>query len=248
MPNPERLYTDEAIRARLEEVIRPREGPKFNPHEIRLSESGACPRMRVARAMGLPGAPRDEEDLATAAILEAGHWWESYVVARLKEMLGAGALDTQALVKHKYGVGHIDIYIVPMRRIVEVKSTSEAAERFGLPKEGHLLQLQSYLHFFRDREEGRALDGEIIYQLRGGGGLAWRSYHVPYDPDTGRGIEEELDRIAALAAAGELPPRPPEAVPDKFPCGWRSRYSVGQCAWHHLCWGAALPDGEPAPF
>ena len=50
--------TEEVISGRLKDVLLPR----FDSAKFRLSETGACPRLRVLRAQGYEEAPNTDED------------------------------------------------------------------------------------------------------------------------------------------------------------------------------------------
>jgi CRISPR/Cas system-associated exonuclease Cas4 (RecB family) len=218
------------IRRRMSDVLEDR----FDPRELRLSESGACHRKRVARALGLEGKELDETD---AAYFERGNVIEAWVVALFREAFPRRC-RTQAEVRTPTGeVGHIDLWFPQERRIIEVKSVSYGARE--LPRPEHIAQIQAYLHFFRDAQgERKARLAEIVY-VRWGAQLEAEVYPVRYNPEHGRLIEAELETLHDHIRRGTLPDIPVGYKPEAYPCSWRNRAGVVKCSHWALCWANA---------
>ncbi|HHV62347.1 MAG TPA: hypothetical protein GXX51_06885 [Firmicutes bacterium] len=231
--------TQGLIERKMQEVLQ----SDFDPREFRLSESGACPRKRVARVLGYPAEEPDEED---AAYFERGNIVEAWVVSLYREAFPRRC-RTQVEVRTPTGeVGHIDLWFPAEKRIVEVKSVSIGARE--LPRPEHVAQVQAYLHFFRNsRGERKAENAEIVY-IKWGAGLQSEVFPIMYDPVQGEKIEQELRRLHEYRDRGELPPLPRDAKPEAYPCSWRNRAGQVKCPYWSMCWTDAknLPplDGE----
>ncbi len=222
------------IRRRMAEVLEDR----FDSREFRLSESGACPRKRVARALGIQG---DEPDESDAAYFERGNIVEQWVVSLYRAEFPRRC-RTQVEVRTPTGeVGHIDLTFPAERRIVEVKSVSVGARE--LPRPEHVRQVQAYLHFARDARGERKFDlGELVY-VRWGAGLDPEVHPVRYNPELGQAIETELRLLHDYRDRGELPEVPACHKPERYPCSWRNRWGVVKCPYWPMCWA----DAEAVP-
>lgn len=241
---PETL-TGGVIAARLQEVLESR----FDPREWRMSELGSCHRRHVMRVLGYDADPHSEE---TAAYFERGNILESWLVEQFRKQFPR-RIRTQVEVLGPGCTGHIDLYFPAEALIVEVKTANEAAEKFGLPKEEHLWQVQAYLHF--GRRDGIRLNGrdmrlpdnaraEIVYFLLGRH-LRHVVYPVTYHPGIGDEIEQRLLRLQEMARAGKVPPIPADYAADRYPCSWRG--GEVRCQFYRYCWGGAqeaAPVGE----
>jgi hypothetical protein len=224
--------TDSLIEAKLKETL----VPKFNSHEFRLSESKACPRMRVLRVLGYIPA---DHDLITAGYFERGRIMEEWV-ARLYTEAYPHRTRRQVEVKTPFGdTGHIDIFFLAERRIVEVKSVGPSVD---IPKEEHIWQVQAYLHFFKDASGERKADtAEIVYVREGS--LKTNVYPVYYRADVGLRIERELEELHKMAGAQKLPAIPYEA--DEFPCSFMTRDGEQKCPWFEYCHDHVLDTTIP---
>lgn len=224
--------------------------PRFDPHELRLSESGACPRKRVLAALGAPEThPAPEEDLG---VLMAGHLLEEQVAARYREKYGARRVIVQREIRlPKLGAsGHIDIWIPAIPLIVECKSTS-IKHRDRLPFESHITQTQAYLHFWGRKHGCRR--AEIAYIFRET--LEMAAFPVVYDPWIGQRIEVETLslRLAINTLRGmpieqalaheDMPPA--QEYTGAFPCRWGSNGDERFCPFYGYC--AARAEEEKAP-
>lgn len=223
------LLTAELIEKRLSEVL----APKFDTKEFRLSESGACRRKRVARAMGLESEAFTRED---AEYFERGNMVEKWVIELFRQSYPR-RVRTQEKVKTPYGTGHIDLWFPAEALSVEVKSASVGAEPY-LPKSEHLYQVQAYQHFYKDSKGRRKIErSELLYVILGGR-LKTISYNVEYNREIGERIEAELIELASMRDKGELPPIPQGYQNDQYPCSWRTRMGEeGKCAFFKHCWG-----------
>lgn len=213
---------------------------RFDPHELRLSESGACPRRRVLAALGVPEThPAPTTDLG---ILMAGHILEDQVAARYREKYGARHVIRQREIRlPRLGAsGHMDIWIPMIPLIVECKSTS-IKHRDRLPFEGHLAQTQAYLHFWGRKH--RCNRAEIAYLFRET--LEIAVYPVVYDPWIGQRIEaetlslrliiDELRRIPIEQALAHKDLPPVLERTDQFPCRWWSNGDARYCPYYGYC-------------
>jgi len=216
------------IRHRMNDIL---EDDTFDPSELRLSQSGACRRKRVARALGIEGTSFDETD---AGYFERGNVIEAWVVSLFREAYPRRC-RTQVDVTTPTGeTGHIDLWFPKERRIIEVKSVSFGARE--LPRPEHVMQVQAYLHFFRDAKgERKARLAEIVY-VRWGAQLEAEVYPVRYDPEYGRLIEAELEALHGYLERRVLPDIPFGHKPEAYPCSWRNRAGVVKCEYWDLCW------------
>lgn len=218
---------EKLVEARLSEVLE----SKFDSRELRLSESGACPRRRVARALGLPF---DEDTQEDAEYYERGNVNEAWVVQMFREAFPRKC-RTQVEVHTPTGeVGHIDLWFPEQALVVEIKSVSLGAKE--LPRPEHVYQVQAYLHFYRDSKGRRkASKAEIVY-IKWGAGLKCEAYPVLYDPEAGAKIEAELKTLHKYIERNELPAIPEGYKPEKYPCSWRNRQGIVRCPRWSACW------------
>lgn len=231
--------TSHLVTSRMEAVLK----SKFDPKEFRLSESGACPRKRVARVLGLPAGENTTED---AEYFERGNVNEQWIVQMYREEFPRRC-RTQVEVRTPFGdVGHMDITFPAERRVIEVKSVSLGAKE--LPRPEHVRQLMAYLHWWVDSKGNRKADsGEIVY-VKWGAGLKVEAYPVLYDPGMGREIEEELRLLHTYADREELPSIPEGHKPEKYPCAWRNKAGEVKCPYWETCWqDAATAPAVDAP-
>lgn len=230
------------IEQALETWLRGRmERRDFDPREFRLSESGACPRKRILRALGYPPGALTEDQ---AAIFEEGRLMEDWLAGFLRD---AGfRVERQVPVLVRVGDvppfwGHADFLVWPCEdevpMVVECKTVQRYAERYGLPRPEHVRQVQAYLHF------GGWQRAEIVYFLKGRK-LEWRVFPVSYSPEVGADIEQEIAWLWDCVLRGWVPEPAPGYRPDRYPCGWRTEEGEGRCEmWGH-CWadGAAARE------
>lgn len=226
---------------------------KFDPTEFRLSESGACPRKRVMRALGYEGRAIAEDDVAT---FEEGNLMEDFL-ARILEERYLGRVERQVAVP-VVGPdlppceGHADFVIwlgedrPPYPVVVECKTVNRRSAMFGLPKEEHVLQVQAYLHFgWFGASAVQAEQAEIVYFLKGRK-LDWCTFPVTYNPDVGYKIEDELRYLWQCVQEGAVPPIPDGHAEDAYPCFWTNKEEGTEhpCEFHHHCWQEAKAEAK----
>ena len=207
-------------------------GPsKFDPHEIRLSEAGQCPRRQTLRALGCVPTP---PSLREMAIFETGHLAEERITA-LWDAQFPGQLQREVEVQTEYGVGHIDLWVEPIHHLVECKTTTEKRLK-DLPLSSHVAQVTMYLHFFGNAREATA---EISYLIKETGEI--HSYPVTYDRQLARTLIVGLMEVqAAIVMAHEPLPIPEEYQATQFPCAWYTPQGLQRCPFWDYCWGQQL--------
>jgi hypothetical protein len=213
--------------------------PKYEPNELRLSETGDCPRKRALKALGLPVThPIGRQALET---METGNLWEAWLVERIRSV--TPDVETQVGVTAPYGAGgHIDALVwgaTPADSLViECKATSQWAK--DLPDARHVLQVQAYLHFHGIHVG--ITRAQLVYIHRENGAVQ-PPIDITYNPAVGLQIQEELQDLRQDIEAGEAPGIPAEMVATKFPCSWTSRTGGGFCAYYGHCWGNGNGQG-----
>lgn len=216
--------TDQVINERLAQVLEPR----FSPAEFRLSETGACPRLRVLRVMGYEPEPPTEEE---ARYFERGHIAEAWVVDQYRRRYPRRT-RRQVTVSTPWGdTGHIDLWVPVERKIVEVKSVSRNVFDHEIPRDADLLQVQAYLHFFKDSAgQHRTDDAELVYIDMDT--LRTRVFPVKRDQIRGINIARALEELHRAAEEQTLPPV--THFPDEPPCLVYMPSGPKKCAfWHH---------------
>lgn len=198
----------------------------FDPREIRLSAAGGCPRKQTLRILGYPA---DDPDTQQLSIFHAGHYWEDYI-ASLWEAQYPGQVARQVPVETKYGTGHIDIWVEPIRHLVESKTT-RLARRDELPLDEHVDQVTLYLHFF-----DRGATAELAYIIKETGEIL--TFPVVYDPARIPRLLAALNAITVAVTVDEEPLAVPyDYQPHRFPCAW---FTAGghlkQCEFWAHCW------------
>ncbi|PSR24734.1 MAG: hypothetical protein C7B47_14075 [Sulfobacillus thermosulfidooxidans] len=221
--------TERLQQAHLEAVLT---GPsKFNPHEIRLSEAGQCPRRQTLRALGYVPTPPTRRDLA---IFETGHLAEDRIAA-LWEAQFPGQVQREVEVSTDFGVGHIDLWIAPLAHLVECKTTTEK-RLHDLPLASHVAQVTLYLHFFGNAHGATA---EISYLLKETGEI--HSFPVVYDRDLARQLVIGLMEVQqAITLFREPLPIPDAYQATQFPCAWHSPQGLRRCGFWDFCWGQQI--------
>ena len=214
---------------------------KFDPAEIRLSEVGGCGRRQTLRALGYTAdAPTEVQQ----SIFFSGEEHEDTIYA-LWAARFPRRVRRQVPVKTPYGTGHIDIWVAPLRLIVESKSVQAKARSF-LPMEHHLWQVRAYMHFWG---HARGASAEIAYRLKETGEIL--TFPVDYRPEHGAEIERRLLAIKAAITTGTPLAVPEGYRPTEFPCAWYDRLhgEMVHCPFWSHCWEHQMTkkDGkEPA--
>lgn len=204
----------------------------FDPTEIRLSEVGQCSRRQTLRILGYPPEPPTDQQLA---VFRTGHQWEDRVF-RLWADRYPRRVSRQIRVKTTYGTGHIDLWVVPIKKIVEVKTTTKKM-RVRLPLESHVDQLHMYQYWWGAR---RGATLELAYVIKETGEIL--SIPVPYDVARARSLVANLIAVQGAAQMTREPlPIPEEYSAFSYPCGW----GEGRCAFWKHCWGPAAQEQDP---
>lgn len=214
---------------------------KFDPHEIRISELGGCLRKATLRILDYPADSPTEQQLAIFAAGDAG---EARVVRlwmdRFPRQCRRQVPVSWSLPDGTRGTGHIDLWVSPLRRIVESKTT-KAASRPYLPLPEHVLQVTGYLHWWGIEHGAR--EAEIAYLIKETGEIV--SFIIPYDPERARELVDRAMTIAAAVRAGEPLPIPADHVPSRFPCSWTTQDGqTAFCPFWRTCWGETAPEEE----
>ena len=235
------MITQEAIQDRFDEV----KESDFDPTNFRLSNTGKCQRMRMLKVLGYEAEDIDD---STAQTFERGNLLEDWFVDQIINKYPRRTRREQE-VKTPFGdVGHMDVwYPNPDNNpatIIEVKSVHENTKYFSLPKQDHINQVQSYMHFYTDNNGNRRADrAEIIY-IFFGRKLETEPYEIVYDPEKGKEIEEELNLLHSWKKSGYVPDIPEDKTPDSFPCFWTTKDgNIGRCSYYKHCWSGE-PEGE----
>ena len=230
-PTTAELYR-ETLAERAEEV-------RFDPGEVRLSEIGSCDRRQTLRMLGYePETPSERQQ----SIFQAGEEHEDTIYA-LWAARYPRRVRRQVPVRFPQGTGHIDIWVAPIKHIVESKSVKATARRY-LPMEHHVWQVKAYLWYWGHQRRATA---EIAYRLKETGEIV--SFPVTCSEADGEEIERRVDRIVAARQAGLPLPIPEGFGPDRFPCAWEDRVTgewVTCPFWRH-CYTAdatARTEGE----
>lgn len=209
--------------------------PAFDPREVRLSEAGQCPRRQTLRALGYPAAPPTDRELAVFA---AGHHWEDALAALWEDRFPFG-VQRQVPVVTPFGTGHIDLWVEPIRHLVEGKTTTEK-HRADLPFASHVDQVTLYLHFFG---QARGATAEIAYVIKETGEIV--SCPVAYDADRAQELHFRLLVVQDAIRRGEPLPVPEEYEATRYPCAWHTPQGLARCGYWATCWGSrwqAAPD------
>ena len=204
---------------------------KFDPREIRLSEAGLCPRKQTLRALGYEA---DEPDERSLSIFESGDEHEDTIYHLWAEQFPR-QVKRQVAVRTPYGTGHIDIWIAPLKHLVESKSTTEKSLK-RLPMEHHVDQVTMYLHFWGRAHNATA---EIAYRIKETGQIL--SFPVEYDERRALNLIANLVEVqGAIEMTQEPLPIPEDYTAFSFPCAW----ATGRCPFWQHCWGGARTEAQ----
>ena len=205
----------------------------FDPREIRLSEAGGCGRRQTLRALGYQSTPHNARQLA---IFETGHVTEDRV-RQLWQRRYPRQIKQQIEVKSPFGVGHIDIWVSPLKHIVECKTTTEK-QLPRLPLHSHVAQVNLYLHYWGN---ARGATAEITYVIKETGEI--RSYPVVYDPALVRQLVVGLMDVESAISVTRTPlPIPDDYQATQFPCAWYTPRGLERCGFWDHCWGTQVSN------
>jgi Domain of unknown function DUF83. len=191
-----------------------------------LSDAGACPRMRVLKALNVPHRPKTAREVEIGLLGDVVHeyLWHNRILRTWPDAEREVWLDTP------YGRARMDAIVASENLIIEVKKVKSAATEY-LPKREHVVQLQAYMHFSPYKH------GALLYAVLG---LGWSElvFDVEYDPSTGAAIEAELEYLRELVQKQKPPPVPSGYVPTRWPCSWYDKELGVQhwCAYGQHCW------------
>ena len=208
------------------------EEEKFDPGEIRLSEAGLCQRRQCLRILGYEA---DEISLEQESIFAQGEEHEDRIYL-LWAVQYPRRIRRQIKVPWWGGTGHLDIWVSPLKHIVESKSTKAASQKF-LPNQHHVDQVMLYLHFWGLKHNATA---ELAYRIKETGIIL--PFPVIYDPDYANHLEERLKAIDRAVQADKPIPIPEGYSPIRFPCAWRTKEGVVQCAYWQHCWSPEVQE------
>ena len=196
----------------------------FDPREMRLSEVGQCSRRQTLRMLGYPAEEPTPQQLS---IFDTGHRLEDFVYQLWARRYPRRVLR-QIRVRTPYGTGHIDLWVVPERKIVEVKSTTRA-RRADLPLESHVDQLHMYQYFWGARHHATL---ELAYVVKETGEIV--PFPIPYDGARARQLIANLIAVqGAVEMTREPLPVPREYTAFRYPCSWGAE----RCTFWTHCWG-----------
>ncbi len=205
----------------------------FDPREIRLSEVGQCSRRQTLRILGYPADTPTDKQLS---IFDTGHRIEDFVYQLWAARYPRRVLR-QIQVKTPYGTGHIDLWIPPERKIVEVKSTTRARIA-DLPLDSHVDQLHMYQYYWGAKRHAGL---ELAYVVKETGEIL--PFQIPYDVTRARQLIANLIAVqGAVAMTREPLPVPAEYTAFSYPCSWGAE----RCAFWTHCWGpdVVAPEGK----
>lgn len=198
-----------------------------------MSEAGQCPRKQTLRALGYDA---DAPDQRALSIFRSGDEHEDALYA-LWASRYPRKVRRQILVRSPFGTGHMDIWVAPLRHIVESKTTTEKSLPY-LPMKSHVAQVQMYLHYWGNAHGATA---EIAYRIKETGQIL--SYPVVYDPALAQELVQGL-QIVQAAIRGKTPiPVPDEYQAFRFPCAWgKPGGNMGHCPYWEHCWGGSSTE------
>lgn len=230
--------TTEALYA--QRLIERRDQADFDPHDIRLSELGSCLRKASLRILDFDS---EQTTLEQESIFLSGDEHEDHI-ARIWQDLYPRQVMRQVKVPHPFGrsPGHIDIWVAPLKHIVESKSTTKK-NLHRLPFDSHRDQVLLYLHFWGN---ARGATAEIAYRIKETGEV--KSIPVVYDEARVKELLGYGQGLLHSVSLGEPMPIPEGYAPQAFPCSWRSEGEVKTCPFFRHCWeGTAERDAVFIP-
>lgn len=209
---------------------------KFAPGEIRLSEVGGCQRKASLRILGYSA---ETAGLQQESVFLSGDEHEEHIADLWRSRYPRRVLR-QVRVPSPFGVGHMDIWVAPIRHYVESKSIL-AKHRKDLPRQEHVDQVLMYQHFWINAHGGTA---EVAYRLKETGEIL--SFPVRYDSERAALLVRRLEALQEARETGMPIPLPEDAYPDRYPCGYLRDGRLQPCPFWHTCWGIQGVTDEPA--
>ena len=175
----------------------------FDPCDLRLSESGLHPLVRLAYAQG--AIARDPE--GSESIFLIGNAVEKAVLKAISKAYHGANLHRDYLVRSPFCTGHADgVFIKDRKRVglVEIK-TAFSHSKSQNPTFHHAMQVQAYLHFLKIEK------GVLIYIYKN-----WDAnfqtiedctniYPIDRDMVLGYEISHTLRRLHEAKQTGEIP-------------------------------------------
>lgn len=225
--------TQELYEARLKTR---QKAQKFDPAEIRLSEVGHCLRRASLRILGYEA---NAPSLRQESIFLVGDQQEEHI-ADLWEAAYPGEIDRQVLVSSPFGVGHMDVWVKPLRHYVECKSTTLKSVPY-LPHEEYIDQVTLYHHYYIQPTGGGT--AELAYRVKETGEIL--SIPVAYDPERAKRLVARLEELQDAVSFGQPLPIPKGYSLDQFPCGFRDAAGTWTpCPFWQHCWSADANDSD----
>lgn len=199
------------------------------------------------------------EEVFNTGFLAAGKVYELFVTPVLIEH----GFTSQPLViidKERGFYGHADFAKVEgdVGYIIDIKTTSFHSLPF-LPHDGHILQVQSYLHGMLHGEVWETDDsgecirrlptpkkcfGALFYILRENPAYVTdkQEFWYEYDPNMARRATELFDTMRYYIENDIVPEIPPGYSPFSFPCFLHNEAQNRWCPYWKLCWGDKITD------
>lgn len=212
---------------------------KFDPSEIRLSEVGHCLRAATLRILGYAAEPTTlrQESIFQKGDEEEDHiasWWEDEYL---------GQIDRQVEVQSPFGVGHMDIWVKPLRHYIESKSTTLKSLRY-LPNQDHVEQVMLYHHYYIQPTGGGT--AELVYRVKETGLPI--VFPIVYDREYAEELVARLQTVKDAVEFGVPLPVPKGNYLDQFPCGWwNDDGEFTTCAFWKHCWVPEARDTTSDP-
>lgn len=236
------MISEELVNTKMDDVLE----SDFDPTKFRLSNTGKCQRYRMLKVLGYDLANPTEEQ---AQYFERGNMLENWFVDQIINQFPRKTRK-QVEVPTPYGdTGHMDIWFPNPpdddATIIEVKSVSEKAKHYQLPKEDHIKQVQSYMHFYRDSRGNRRANRAEINYIFFGRKLETQAFEIKYDKLMGESIESELKQLHQWKDEEYVPNIPEGMEPDEFPCFWVTGDGhEGHCPAYEHCWADHIKEVE----
>ena len=219
----------------------------YETHNLRLSETGRCPRFRHLSANDVEAT--DDANLPWG-ILEFGNKWEDALMERLCERDSGWNRQLEVSL---FGVlGHVDGWNEEKKHLLEVKTVSRGARKF-LPNKDNLLQLAAYAASEVDGKPLAPTQATLLYCFREDP-AQMVEFNWDCESNEFKGFMMNSARITSQALTTldlTTPDIPDGYTSKKYPCTWRTMHYEYHCPYWTHCWGdsgeeqALEPDAVP---